>query len=284
MQEPSGNLLTRDSLTTFKMPSPAIEHLDVSKPHHNPPSPPSLVGESPRTLDQPLDHSPSRDELATEPKLADTQGSKAGTQLSSDDVSQHEDASGPALGSGWHPSEFPDGGLQAWLVVFGGWCGLFCTFGFVNCIGVFQAYYEGGPLSEYSSSTISWITSMEVWGMIFFGLVFGPLFDKFGPRRLLVVGTVFYIFGLMMTSLSSEYYQFFLAQGVCAAIASSAIFNSCLTSLVSWFRRRRAAAFGIVASGSSIGGTVMPIMIQQLIPKVGFGWTSKHMTRDEMVH
>ncbi|ROV87394.1 hypothetical protein VSDG_09669 [Cytospora chrysosperma] len=184
-------------------------------------------------------------------------------------------AGGPPPGSGLHPSDFPDGGFQAWLVVFGSWCGLFCTFGFINCIGIFQEYYERGPLSAYSTSTISWITSMEVWGMVFFGIVFGRVFDTYGPRWMLILGTVFYIFGLMMTSLAHEYYQFFLAQGVCAAVASSAVFNACMTSVVSWFFKRRAAAFGIMVSGSSLGGTVMPIMIQQLIPKVGFDWTMR---------
>lgn len=182
---------------------------------------------------------------------------------------------GPPPGSGWHPSDFPDGGRQAWLVVFGGWCGLFCTFGFINCIGIFQEYYLSGPLASYSSSTVSWITSMEVWGMVFFCLVFGRLFDLYGSRWLLVLGTIFYIFGLMMTSLSTQYYQFFLAQGVCAAIASSAIFNACMNSVVSWFFKKRAAAFGIMVSGSSLGGTVMPIMIEQLIPKIGFPWTMR---------
>lgn len=182
---------------------------------------------------------------------------------------------GPPPGSGWHPSDFPDGGLQAWLVVFGGWCGLFCTFGFVSCIGVFQNYYESGPLAAYSSSTVAWITATEVWAMIFFGLFFGRVFDVYGPRWMLIIGTVVYIFGLMMTSLATEYYQFFLAQSVCAAIASSAVFNACMTSVVSWFFKRRAAAFGIMVSGSSLGGFVMPIMIEKLIPHVGFPWTMR---------
>lgn len=192
-----------------------------------------------------------------------------------DDAPATGAAAGPQPGSGWHPSDFPDGGLQAWLVVFGGWCGLFCTFGFVSCIGVFQQYYEEGPLSAYSSSTVAWITATEVWGMIFFGLVFGRVFDVYGPRWMLILGTVVYVFGLMMTSLATEYYQFFLAQAVCAAIASSAVFNACMTSVVSWFFKRRAAAFGIMVSGSSLGGTVMPIMIEKLIPKIGFPWTMR---------
>ena len=30
------------------------------------------------------------------------------------------------------PSSFPDGGTTAWLVVFGGFCSLFCSFGWIN--------------------------------------------------------------------------------------------------------------------------------------------------------
>lgn len=184
---------------------------------------------------------------------------------------------GPQPGSGWHPDDFPDGGLEAWLVVLGGWCGMFSTFGFINCIGVFLEYYlsVSGPLHGYSASDVSWITSMEVWGMVFFGIIFGRVFDIFGPRWILIIGTVFFVLGVIMTSLCSQYYQFFLAQGVCTAIASSAIFNACMASLISWFHKYRAAAFGIMISGSSVGGTVLPIIITKLITKIGFPWTMR---------
>ena len=32
------------------------------------------------------------------------------------------------------PSSFPDGGLEAWLVVLGAFCCLFVSFGWINCI------------------------------------------------------------------------------------------------------------------------------------------------------
>ena len=103
----------------------------------------------------------------------------------------------------------PDGGLDAWLVVTGGWCGFFCTFGWTNCIGVFQVYYQQNQLAAYSSSTVAWIPSTEVFVLFFGGPIFGKIFDDHGPRLLLLLGTFFHIFGLMMTSLSKEYYQFF---------------------------------------------------------------------------
>lgn len=32
------------------------------------------------------------------------------------------------------PKVFPDGGLEAWLVVFGGFCTVFASFGWINCM------------------------------------------------------------------------------------------------------------------------------------------------------
>jgi hypothetical protein len=34
-------------------------------------------------------------------------------------------------------------------------------------------------------------------------------------------------------------------------------------------------AFGLVVSGSSLGGVVLPIMVQRLIVRIGFGWAMR---------
>lgn len=78
-----------------------------------------------------------------------------------------------------------------------------------------------------------------------------------------------------MVSLSHEYYQFFLAQGIVSAFGSSAVFNACMTSVVSWWFKKRAMAFGVMVSGSSLGGVVLPIMMDHLIPRIGFPWTMR---------
>lgn len=39
--------------------------------------------------------------------------------------------SGPPPGA-FNPLENPDGGLQAWLCALGGFCVLFCSFGWIN--------------------------------------------------------------------------------------------------------------------------------------------------------
>ncbi|GAM43933.1 hypothetical protein TCE0_060f19151 [Talaromyces pinophilus] len=169
----------------------------------------------------------------------------------------------------------PDGGLAAWLVVLGAWCTSFCSFGWLNSIGVFQEYYQNDLLKQYSPSTVSWIVSLQIFFILGMGPVVGMIYDRYGTRWLLLVGTTLHILGVMMTSLGKEYYQILLAQGVCSAIGVSAIFQPAFTAVNGWFTTKRGLAFGVLVTGSSTGGVVLPIMVQHLIPRLGFGWAMR---------
>lgn len=57
------------------------------------------------------------------------------------------------------------------------------------------------------------------------GPIIGKLYDNYGPRWLILVGTFMHVFGIMMASISTDYYQILLSQGVCSAIGVSAIFQ-----------------------------------------------------------
>jgi hypothetical protein len=93
--------------------------------------------------------------------------------LGIDEISQH----GSDLEANYKlPEEdivdsFPDGGVEAWLVVLGAWCALVCTFGLINSVGVFEQYYVSGPLKEYNQSTVSWILSALLFLQIFCGSI-----------------------------------------------------------------------------------------------------------------
>ena len=79
-----------------------------------------------------------------------------------------------------------------------------------------------------------------------------------GTQDLLLGGTLFHVFGLMMMSLGKEYYQFLLAQSICSGLGASAIFYSSTNSIATWFKKKRAMALGIASSGSACGGVVTP--------------------------
>jgi len=111
-----------------------------------------------------------------------------------DEESAHNNAS--ILPAGQDPEtdkediEYPEGGLRAWLVVFGSFCGMTAGFGYMNTIGIFHAYLGSHQLAQYSEQTIGWVFSVYVFLSFFCGVQIGPVFDAHGPRGLLAVGTV----------------------------------------------------------------------------------------------
>lgn len=50
--------------------------------------------------------------------------------------------------------QFPEGGLKAWSVVVGSFCGSFSVFGIINCTSVFFDYLQNNQLKDYSPSQI----------------------------------------------------------------------------------------------------------------------------------
>ena len=70
-----------------------------------------------------------------------------------------------------------------------------------------------------------------------------------------------------------RYWQLFLAQGICTGVGNGLIFCPALSLLSTYFSSQRALAIGFAASGAATGGLVFPVIVQQLLPKIGFGWT-----------
>ncbi|KAL8807126.1 MAG: hypothetical protein Q9200_004792, partial [Gallowayella weberi] len=62
---------------------------------------------------------------------------------------------------------------------------------------------------------------------------------------------------------------------VCSPIGASLIFYPAMSSTGTWFFKRRALAFGLVASGSSLGGVILPIMVDHVIARSGFPWAMR---------
>jgi len=87
-----------------------------------------------------------------------------------------------------------------------------------------------------------------------------------------------------MTSLCTEYWQFFLAQGIVLGAGLSLTyspfpnpeltcrFQTAICCLNTWFLKKRGMAMGLMVSGSSLGGVCFPIMLKRLFDTVGFGW------------
>ena len=90
-------------------------------------------------------------------------------------------------------------------------------------------------------------------------------------------GSIGTVFAIMMTSLCKEFYQFLLAQGVLLGMSMALVTWPSLALVGQYIKRKRAAAMGIVLAGSSLGGIIWPIAIDQLLKNrnIGFPWTMR---------
>ncbi|EXM17901.1 MFS transporter superfamily [Fusarium oxysporum f. sp. vasinfectum] len=175
-------------------------------------------------------------------------------------------------------SHAPDGGPQAWLVAAGSACIFFSCLGFANSFGVLQEYYMTHQLRGHSEDAIAWIGSISTFIQFAVGALSGPMFDRYGSW-VLRPAAVTYVFATMMTSLCTEYWHFMLAQGILMGTAMAFLQIPAFAAVSQYFDKKRAAAFGITVSGSSIGGVVFPIALSKMLndSSLGFGWSIRIM-------
>ncbi|QRV85479.1 major facilitator superfamily transporter [Ceratobasidium sp. AG-Ba] len=171
-------------------------------------------------------------------------------------------------------TDVPDGGLKAWMTVAGSWLILFCTFGYLNAFGVFEDYYARDYLTSKTTSVVSWIGSTQLCLLFMMGLVSGKLFDLGYFHWCIGIGSLIYVFCLFMLSLAhkNEYYQVFLPQAIGLGLSQGLLFLPSVGVISHHFKKRRSLAMGIVLTGSSCGGIIFPVMLNNIIKQSGFGW------------
>ncbi|KZL75809.1 major facilitator superfamily transporter [Colletotrichum incanum] len=178
------------------------------------------------------------------------------------------------------PSPPPDGGVTAWMAIFSAHLVIMNTWGIVNSFGVFQSYYT--TLLSRPPSDIAWIGSFEVFLLFFISTFSGRLTDAGYFRPLFVAGFLLVSLGMLATSFCTQYWQFFLAQGICLGIGNGFLFCPALSTASTYFDKKRGLALGFVSIGSSTGGLIYPSMVRQLLPSIGFGWTIRSIAFVQM--
>ena len=169
----------------------------------------------------------------------------------------------------------PNGGFRAWMQVVGVFFIFLNSWGIVNTFGTYQTYYELDLLKTSSPSNISWIGSIQATLLLFVGSLAGPIYDAGYVHSLLFMGSFLVVFGQMMLSLCTSYWQVMLAQGVSIGMGSGLLFVPGVAILSTYFSTKLATAVGLAAAGSSIGGVIYPIIIYKLQPTVGFAWATR---------
>ncbi|KAF2123416.1 MFS general substrate transporter [Dothidotthia symphoricarpi CBS 119687] len=169
---------------------------------------------------------------------------------------------------------YPEGGLEAWLVVFGSFCGMLCCYGYMNSISTYQAYLSTHQLRDYSGSSTGWIFSIYISLTFLCSIFVGPIFDAQGSRVLVLVGSALMMLSIMLMGVCTEYYQFLITFGILGGVGTSLVVTPATTAIGHFFMTTRGYATGIACTGGSVGGVVFPLMLEALFPK-GWGWATR---------
>lgn len=147
------------------------------------------------------------------------------------------------------------------------------TWGFINSFGIFQTYYT--TFLDRDPSDISWIGSIQVFLSFFVGAFVGRYIDSGHLRLVLSCGTILVLIGIFTASLSTQYWQLILSQGICCGLGNGFLVTPAVSVTSTYFAKRRSLAIGISTCGSVTGALVFNSMARQLLPTAGFGWTMR---------
>ncbi|KAL4866253.1 hypothetical protein BDV12DRAFT_173134 [Aspergillus spectabilis] len=168
--------------------------------------------------------------------------------------------------------EFPDGGVRSWLVVLGSFLLLMASYGLMNSVGVLQTYLESHQLQGYSSRDVGWISGIFVFTSLGLGVFVGPLFDAYGPKELVTVGSGLYALSILLTAECTQYWHFILCFGVMAGIGAALVSNVGMACVPHWFSAKAGMALGTAMAGAGLGGVVFPYILRETWATVGFKW------------
>ncbi|RQT06507.1 MFS transporter [Burkholderia contaminans] len=164
--------------------------------------------------------------------------------------------------------------FYGWYVVAAAFAVTFVGFGSAY---TFSAFVESLQRDFAASrGQISLVFSLAGFLYFGFGIVSGPLADRFGSRRLAVVGMLLTGIGLAAAGAAHTLVQVYVAYGLGVGLGVGCAYVPAVGAVQRWFVRRRGFASGLAVAGIGVGTLVMPPLASALIAHVG--WRGAYFT------
>jgi OFA family oxalate/formate antiporter-like MFS transporter len=158
--------------------------------------------------------------------------------------------------------------FYGWLVVAAAFAVTFVGFGSAYTFSAFV----GSLQSDFAASRGSVSLVFSLAGFLYFGLgvASGPLADRFGSRRLAVIGMILTGAGLAAASAARSLAEVYVAYGLGVGLGVGFSYVPVVGAVQRWFVRRRGFASGIAVSGIGVGTLVMPPLAAFFIAALGW--------------
>jgi MFS family permease len=124
-----------------------------------------------------------------------------------------------------------------------------------------------------SAVSLVFLVNMVVFAIAL--TIVGRLYDRFGPKWIIIISTLFLSAGFVLTSFIHSLGQFFFSYGIMAALGLAGTGVPLISTLVSkWFDRGRGLAISLSLAGSSVGAFVLVRLLSLFA--VSYGWRTSY--------
>ena len=168
--------------------------------------------------------------------------------------------------------------VYGWRIVGGG----FLSQAFVLGFFTYAVSLLTQPVQESFDVSVEMVMYSLTFGT-FMGLltmpVVGILLDKLSVRRLFAAGIVLFALGLWLLSQSTTIIQYIVIFGITMALANALAGSMISSAVVSrWFDENRGKALGVTATGTSVGGILIPGLVTFWLPNYGWRGTLENLS------
>ena len=167
----------------------------------------------------------------------------------------------------------PDGGY-GWTVVFACSVVTFMINGWSGSWGVLQtAILQTQPI-QGSTTSLSFVGSLSIAICVCLGLASVRLSRMIGARYSMLLGVLMMGSGILFSSFTVDHLGgLFVTAGILFGLGGSITYTMSNSLPVQWFSSKLGTANGLVKLGGGLGATIMAIVVQVLVDKVGIPWT-----------
>ncbi|KAJ6491895.1 MFS general substrate transporter, partial [Mycena sanguinolenta] len=178
------------------------------------------------------------------------------------------------FGNANNPDLPVDKGFGAWAFLAAAFIVEGIVWAFPFSYGIFLDAYLQDPriTSQNNATSLLPLVGMLSSGIIYCSALIVSLTAASYPHhrhKLMWTGAVLCCGTLLGASYTTEIWLLILVQGIIYAIGGALLYLPCISFMSEWFVARRGMANGIIFSGTSVGGLLVPLILPQLISKYG---------------
>ncbi|MGH2969942.1 MAG: MFS transporter, partial [Solirubrobacteraceae bacterium] len=157
---------------------------------------------------------------------------------------------------------------RGWAVVAAAFASLLTAFGIAYSFGAFLEEMR----AEFGAGRGAAAALFSLTSLLYFGLggLTGTAADRFGARRVLLVGAVALSLGLVGAARAGSLGIALVTYGIGVGIGVACVYVPMVALVGAWFERRRTLALGVAVAGIGVGTLALPPAAAALIEAIGW--------------